>query len=70
MGFDSPINNLFVQLEFEGCQHLCQSETTKREPVTSEMIKSLVKKFGRKNASLPHLRFLLTCFLGFSGFFA
>ena len=32
------------------------------------MIKSLVDKFGGKNASLPDLRFLLTCLLGFSGF--
>ena len=70
MGFNSPVDNLFMQLEFEGCQRLCQSETTKREPVSSEMTKSLVKKFGRKNASLPDLRFLLTCLLGFSGFFA
>ena len=32
------------------------------------MIKSLVNKFGGKNASLPDLRFFLTCLLGFSGF--
>ena len=32
------------------------------------MIKSLVNKFGGKNASLPDLRFLLTYLLGFSGF--
>ena len=68
MGFDSPTDNPFVQLTFEGCQRLCQSETTKKEPITSEMIKPLVEKFGGKNASLPDLRFLLTCLLGFSGF--
>ena len=32
------------------------------------MIKSLVNKFEGNNASLPDLRFLLTCLLGFSGF--
>ena len=32
------------------------------------MIKSLVNKFGGQNVSLPDLRFLLTCLLGFSGF--
>ena len=68
MGFDSPTDNPFVQLAFDGCQRLCQSETTKKEPVTSVMIKSLVNRFGGKNASLPYLRFLLTCLLGFSGF--
>ena len=68
MGFDSPTDNPFVQLTFEGCQRLCQSETTKKEPITPKMIKSLVDKFGGKNASLPDLRFLLTCLLRFSGF--
>ena len=34
-----------MSLAIEGCQHLCQSETTKKEPVTSEMIKSLIRKF-------------------------
>ena len=48
MGFDSPTDNPFVQLTFEGCQRLCQSETTKKEPITPEMIKSLVDKFGGK----------------------
>ena len=32
------------------------------------MIKSLVNTCGGRNASLPDLRFLLTCLLGFSGF--
>ena len=68
MGFDFPTDNPFVQLTFEGCQRLRQSETTKKEPITSQMIKSFVNKFGGKNTSLPDLRFLLTCLLGFSGF--
>ena len=68
MGFDSPTDNPFVQLAFEGWQRLRQSETTKKKPITFAIIKSLVEKFGGKNASLPDLRFLLTCLLGFSGF--
>ena len=68
MGFDSPTDNPFVQLAFRGCQRLCQSETTKKEPITSEMMKSLVNKFGWKNASLPDLRIFLTRLLVFSGF--
>ena len=68
MEIDPPTDNPFVQLVFEGCQCLCQSEATKKEPITSEMIQSLVNKSGGKNASLPDLRFLLTCLLGFSGF--
>ena len=68
MGFDSPTDNPFVQLAFEVCQRLCQSETTKKVPITSQMIKALVNKFERENASLRDLRFLLTCLLGFTGF--
>ena len=68
MGFISPTNNPFVQLAFEGCQHLCQSETTKEGPITFEMIKSLVNNIEGKDASLPDLRFLPTCLSGFSGF--
>ena len=32
------------------------------------MIKNLVTKFGGKNSTIPDLRFLLTCLLGFTGF--
>ena len=48
MGFNSPIDNRFVQLAFEGCQRLCDTETTKTERVTSDMIKTLVTKYGGK----------------------
>ena len=68
IGFNSPTGNPFVQLVFEGCQRLCQIETTKKEPVTSGMIKTLVTKYGGENSTIPDLRFLLTCFLGFAGF--
>ena len=32
------------------------------------MIKALVTKYGGKNSTIPDLRFLLTCSLGFAGF--
>ena len=32
------------------------------------MIKTLVTKYGEKNSTIPDLRFLLTCLLGFAGF--
>ena len=31
MGFNSPTDNPFVQLAFEGCQRLCETETTKKK---------------------------------------
>ena len=68
MGFNSPTDNPFVQLAFEGCQRLCETETTKKEPITSDMIKTLVTKYDGKSSAIPDLRFLLTCLLGFAGF--
>ena len=68
LGFNSPTDNPFVHLVFEGCQRLCETETTKKEPITSDMIKTLVTKYGGKNSTIPDLRFLLTCLLGFAGF--
>ena len=68
MGFNSPTDNPFVQLAFKGCQRLCEIETTKKETITSDMIKTLVTKYGGKNSTIPDLRFLLTCLFGFPGF--
>ena len=53
MGFNSPTENPFVQLAFEGCQQLCESEITKKEPITSDMIKTLVTKYEGKNSTIP-----------------
>ena len=55
MGFNSPTDNPFVQLVFEGCQRLCETETTKKEPITPDMIKTLVTKYGGKNSTIPDL---------------
>lgn len=68
MKFDSSTDYPFVKPASEGCQLLCQSETIKKEPIISEMIRSLVNKFRGKKASLLDLRFLITNSLDFSGF--
>ena len=68
MGFNSPTDNPFVHLVFEGCQRLCKTDTTEKEPITSNMIKTLVTKYGGENCTILDLRFLLTCLSGFAGF--
>ena len=62
MGFNSPTDNLLL------CQRLCETETTKKEPITSNVVKPLVTKAVVKNSTIPDLRFLLACLLGFAGF--
>ena len=68
MGFNSPTDDSFVPLAFVVFHRLCETETTKKEPKTSNMIKSLVTKCSGKNSTIPDLRFLLTCLLEFTGF--
>ena len=67
MRFNSPTNPL-IQLAFKGCQWLCETETTKKEPITSDIIKALVAKYSGENPTISDLRFLLTVLLGFAGF--
>ena len=68
MGFNSPTDNHFVLLAFEGCQRLCKTETSKKEPMTLDMVMTLVTKYGGESSTIPDLRFLLTCLLGIAGF--
>ena len=68
MGFNSPTDNPFVQLAFEGCQQLCAAKTTKKEPITSSVIKALVTKYGGNKSTFSDLRFSVTCLLGFAVF--
>ena len=48
MEINSPTENPFVQLAFEGCQRLCETQATKKESITSDMIMALVSNYGGK----------------------
>ena len=63
MGFHSPTDSPFAQLS----RRLCETETTKKEPITSNMMKALVTKYGGENSSILDFTFLLTCLLVFAG---
>ena len=67
MEINSPTDNPFVPLAFEECQRLCETETTKKELVTSDIVKALITKYGGKNYNISDLKFLLTILLGFAG---
>ena len=43
--------------------------TVKKEPITPEILSTLVSKFGQQDASLSDIRTLCVCLLGFAGFF-
>ena len=66
-GLDSPTNHQLVHAALEGARRQLGKPTVKKEPVTPEMLQSLVEKFGGKNASLTDLRGLAICVLGYAG---
>ena len=43
--------------------------TVKKEPITPEILSTLVSKFGQQDASLSDIRTLCACLLGFAEFF-
>ena len=68
-GFESPTDHPFVKTALEGAKRITARKTTKnrKEPLDSDILKQLYKKFGMSDDAI-HLRFLVTCFLGFAGF--
>ena len=63
IGFNCPTENPFAELAFEGCQRLCETETTKNKHINSDMIKALITKYGEKNFSI-----FINMFLEIAGF--
>ena len=57
-----------VQQVLAGAKRLLAHKTTKKEPITMDHLKSLVGRFGSKDASLANIRALTFCLLGFAGF--
>ena len=69
VGLDSPTDNPFTKLAFEGCNRLSEHEAKKKDPISLEIIKELVDYVNQNNTSVLDLRFILVCLLGFAGFF-
>ena len=67
-GLDSPTSHPLVHAALEGARRQLGKPTVKKEPVTPEMLWSLVEKFDGRNASLTDLRGLAICVLGYAGF--
>ena len=58
-----------VQQILAGAKCRLAHKTTKKEPVTPEILAALVDKFGKEQASLSDVRTLTMCLLGYAGFF-
>ena len=64
---DSTTHPLVVQV-LAGIKRKLACATTKKEPITPEILLTLVSKFGQQDASLSDIRTLTICLLGFAGF--
>ena len=55
-------------MAFEGTQKLCSKPIKKKDPMLTEMVKSLMDTHNSLNASLHDLRFLAVIVLCYAGF--
>ena len=58
---------LVVQV-LAGIKRILACATTKKEPITPDIISTLVPRFGQQDASLADIHTLSVCLLGFAGF--
>ena len=59
---------LVVQV-LAGAKRKVACTTSKMEPITPEILSTLVSRFGQQDASLSEVRTLTICLIGFAGFF-
>ena len=67
-GLQSPTEHPIVQQAVEGARKQLGMPVTKREPITPEILRNLVDKFGSATASLADVRGLCMCLIGYAGF--
>ena len=68
-GCFSPTDHPFVKLALDGALRLTEYTGSRRkDPMTSHMIKTLVKMYYNEPYNLSKIRFLVICILGFCGF--
>jgi integrase len=68
-GVEDPTSHSLVKQVVAGAKRILAHKTAKKEPVTIEILRSQVDRFGQENASLADIRTLAICMLGFAGFF-
>lgn len=67
-GFSSPCKSTLVKNVQEGAHRIIGKNTVKKEPITADILVSLVNKFGGTETNLRNLRTVCMCVLGYSGF--
>lgn len=67
-GFSNPCDSTLVKFTKEGCLRDTSQPVTKKDPITPEILSSIVSLLGGKQASLFDLRTCSIFLLGYAGF--
>ena len=65
----NPLDSPFCRNIIEAAKRTYSKPIQKKQPVSADLIKRLIDKFGRSNSNLKDLRVAAMCALGFAGFF-
>ena len=65
---EDPTEHSLVKQVVAGAKRILAKPTSKKEPVTSSILRMLVDKFGSNDAPLSDVRTLSICLLSFAGF--
>ena len=69
VGLESPTENPFVKLAFEGTKRLCNHKSKKKEPLEISHLKEILDEFySLESYDLRKVRTTVVSLLGFTGF--
>ena len=66
---EDPTGHPLVKQVLEGAKRMLAHRVNKKEPITPEILRSLVDRYATEQATLADIRTLTICLLGFVGFF-
>ena len=66
---EDPTGHPLVKQVLEGAKRILAHKVDKNEPITPEILRALVDKYAKEDATLANIRTLTICLLGFAGFF-
>ena len=66
---EDPTGHPLVKQVLEGAKRMLSHRVNKKEPITPEILRSLVDRYATEQATLADIRTLTICLLGFAGFF-
>ncbi len=67
-GLPSPTDNPMVKMALQGHKRLTAAPTTRKQPITPQILAQLVSSHGHKNATLFDLRTLFVILTSYAGF--